>query len=85
MTVYISRNKNIVNLKEKLANLFNTNNLNFNVTLDSKSLRLWKLGMNLSSEDIKKFLTLKKEEINSDVNKLWDIPDISYLERNYFI
>ena len=88
MTVCISRTKSLKELKEKMASLINKANSASNTTFkfEEKHFRLWKLGMNVTTTDIQNFLTSKLEEIKSDVASavLYDIPDVSYLERNNY-
>ncbi len=81
-TMYISRTKNLPELKEKLSLLFNKNKLHETSEVSEKQIRLWKLGFNTKIEEVRKLLSDKNDEILADKDKLFDLPDLSYLERN---
>lgn len=81
--VYISRNKSLKELKEKLAFLYNKNLDNLELT--STNIRLWKLKPNSVSSEIKKDLLENIKEIQDQENffKAIDFKDLfQYLECN---
>ena len=80
LNVYISRNKSVKDLKDKLAELYNRNIANLDIT--SESIKLWKLKLDSNIEDIKKEFSERSKPL-SEFDKRVDFGDLfRYIECN---